>query len=140
MDRFIEHFERDRRLVRRHNLKTPLRVHIWKSLAPEENLESEDLSENGVRFATDSAMAKGDTLQMFFSMPESVTGMPATDWLCTGHVVRANPRGEKTCVGVQFDFYEVSHPAAPPLPPLARRYGDVHLDLPANPAIARSRN
>jgi PilZ domain len=140
MNRFIERFEHDRRLVRRHNLKTPLRVHVWKSLAPEENLESENLSENGVCFATDSAMSKGDTLQMFFSMPEEVTGMPSTEWHCTGHVVRANPQQGKMCVGVQFDFYEISRSEGPQQTTRAARYGDVQLDLATLKPIARSRN
>ena len=38
--------------------------------------------------------------------------MPPAQWLCTGHVVRLvpldSPQG-KTGVGVQFDFYEISH-------------------------------
>jgi hypothetical protein len=140
MDRFIEHFERDRRLVRRYDLKTPLRVHIWKSLAPEENIESENLSENGVCFATNSAMVKGDTVQMLFSMPESVTGMPSMEWHCTGHIVRANPQDGKTRVGVQFDFYEVSRPAVSALPTRAGRFGDVPLNVAGIGAIARSRN
>lgn len=31
----------DRRLLRRLNFKTPLRVHIWKSTVPEESAESD---------------------------------------------------------------------------------------------------
>jgi hypothetical protein len=122
MNRFIEQFERDRRLVRRYDLKTPLRVHVWKSQAPDENLESENLSENGIYFATGSAMRKGDTVEMSFSMPESVSGMPVTEWHCIGHVVRTSPRTEKTGVGVQFDFYEVSRPATPQVTAMATRF------------------
>jgi hypothetical protein len=54
MNRFVERFERDRRLATRHDLKTPLRVRIWKSDLPEERTESVNLSERGVYFATRS--------------------------------------------------------------------------------------
>jgi hypothetical protein len=43
-------------------------------------------------------------------MPEEISGNPATEWRCTGHVVRVEPvdtpRG-KLGVGVQFDCYEI---------------------------------
>jgi hypothetical protein len=43
-------------------------------------------------------------------MPKEITGKPATEWRCTGRVVRLGPvdtpRG-KLGVGVQFDCYEI---------------------------------
>jgi len=40
-------------------------------------------------------------------MPEEITGKPATEWRCTGHVVRLQPvdagRG-KLGIGVEFDY------------------------------------
>ncbi|HKN74165.1 MAG TPA: PilZ domain-containing protein [Candidatus Acidoferrum sp.] len=106
----------DRRLSRRLSLKTPLRVRIWKSAAPEESAESLNLSESGVYFATDSAIREGETLEILLNMPEEITDEPSTEWRYTGHVVRVetvdSTRG-KLGVGVQFDCYEVSRKEMP---------------------------
>jgi hypothetical protein len=111
MNRFIERFERDRRLTKRHKIRTPLRLHVWKSPLPERRVEATNLSERGVYFATDLCLQKGTTVELQLRMPEEVTGLPESEWRCTGHVVRTEavrwPRGN-TGVGVQFDFYEVS--------------------------------
>lgn len=102
---------RDRRISRRHSLRTPLRLRIWKSPAPERREESLNLSEHGVYFATDTPFREGETVEIFFRMPEEVTAEPATEWRCTGHVVRVDRTESgsgKTGVGVRFDCYEVS--------------------------------
>jgi len=126
MNRFVEHFERDRRSVPRHILKTPLRVRPWNSASPEERTESENLSEKGVFFALNAPLKKGDTVQVLLKMPESVTGVPTTEWHCAGHVVRTELRGKRTGVGVQFDFYEMSNFAGARSGPVmvSRRYGE----------------
>jgi PilZ domain len=111
MDRFVEKLDSDRRLSRRHNLKTALRVRVRKSDLAEQKAESENLSQRGVFFATDLPIGKGTALDLLVEMPEEVTGVPAAQWLCTGHVVRVVPVDTppgKRGVGVQFDFYEVS--------------------------------
>lgn len=101
----------DRRMSRRLCFKTPLRVRIWKSAAPEQRAESVNLSQNGVFFATDSPMHEGETVEILLKMPEEITDEPTMEWRCTGHVVRVDTvdsaRG-KIGVGVQFDCYEVS--------------------------------
>lgn len=101
----------DRRLTRRHSLKTPLRVRIWKSTAPEQRAESLNLSQHGVYFATESPLREGETVEILLKMPEEITDEPTTEWRCTGHVVRVDRvdavRG-KVGVGVRFDCYEVS--------------------------------
>jgi PilZ domain len=101
----------DRRLTVRHNIKTPIRIRRWKSGIPEERGESENLSEDGILFATNSVIAVGTVLEILLKMPEIITGEPTTEWLCSGHVVRVAPidssRG-KLGVGVQFDCYQVS--------------------------------
>jgi PilZ domain-containing protein len=103
----------DRRVTRRHYFKAPLRVRIWKSAIPEQRAESENLSEKGIFFATDSLLRVGTTVEILLKMPEEMTGEPTTEWLCTGHVVRVEPlnssRG-KFGVGVQFDCYQISRP------------------------------
>jgi Tfp pilus assembly protein PilZ len=97
-------------------LKTPLRVRIWKSPAPEQNEESVNLSQNGVFFATDTPIREGETVEILLNMPEEITDEPSTEWRCTGHVVRVervdSKRGNMG-VGVQFDCYEVSRGLIP---------------------------
>jgi hypothetical protein len=116
MERFIEKLDRDRRLSRRFNLRTALRVRVRRSDAAERRVESENLSQRGVFFATDLQLSKGAAIDLLVEMPEEITGVPAAQWLCTGHVVRLvpidSPRGPQG-VGVQFDFYEVSRPERP---------------------------
>jgi Tfp pilus assembly protein PilZ len=106
----------DRRLSRRLNFKTPLRVRVWKSTAPEQRAESLNLSRHGVFFATDLPIQEGEALEILLKMPEEITAEPTTEWRCTGHVVRVGPvdssRG-KLGVGVQFDCYEVSRAVIP---------------------------
>lgn len=101
----------DRRVSHRLSFKTPLRVRIWKSTVPEQRAESLNLSQDGVFFATDSPIREGETVEILLKMPEEITNEPATEWRCTGHVMRVervdSARG-KTGVGVQFDCYEVS--------------------------------
>jgi hypothetical protein len=103
--------ESDRRVSHRHSFKIPLRVRIWKSAEPEQRTESLNLSQNGVYFATDSPVREGETLEILLKMPEEITDAPATDWQCTGHVVRidrVNSSWGQLGVGVQFDCYEIS--------------------------------
>jgi len=110
----------DRRVSPRHNFKLPLRVRILKSEIPEQRTESENLSERGIYFPTNSPLRIGTAVQVLLKMPEEITGEPANEWLCSGHVVRIesfdSPRGTLG-VGVQFDCYEVSRqperPSAP---------------------------
>jgi hypothetical protein len=116
MECFIEKLDSDRRLSRRHNLRTGLRVRVRRPDGVERMAESENLSQRGVFFATDLPPSKGASLDLLVEMPEEVTGVAAAQWLCTGHVVRVvemdSPRGAHG-VGVQFDFYEVSRPERP---------------------------
>ena len=100
----------DRRATRRHSFKAPLRIRIGKSAIPEQRAESENLSEKGIFFATDSFLRLGTTVEILLKMPEEITGEPTTEWMRTGHVVRDEPsnfsRG-KPGVGVQFDCYQI---------------------------------
>jgi hypothetical protein len=91
MERFIEKLDRDRRLSRRHPVRTGLRVRVHRSNAAELRTESENVSQQGVFFATDLAFSKGASPDLLVEMPEEVTGVPAGQWLCTGHVVRVVP-------------------------------------------------
>ena len=101
----------DRRITLRHNFKTALRIRLWKSSTPEQRGESVNLSERGILYATDSPPHIGAILEVLLKMPEEVTGERATEWLCSGHVVRVepinSPRG-RLGVGVQFDCYQIT--------------------------------
>jgi hypothetical protein len=104
-------FQKDRRLAGRYNVKTPLRVRLWKSAVPEQTAESVNVSQRGIYFATDSLPREGETVEVFFNMPQEIIGEPASEWRCTGYVVRVEvlkASGRKLGVGVQFDCYEVS--------------------------------
>jgi hypothetical protein len=116
MERFVERFDHDRRLSLRHTLRADLRVRVRRVEGGEMQVQSENLSQRGVFFATNLPLSKGASLDMLVEMPEQVTGVAPTQWLCTGHVVRVvqmdSPRGSRG-VGVQFDYYEVSRPERP---------------------------
>jgi hypothetical protein len=108
----------NRRLVLRHAVRTRLRIRIWKSSQPESRAESVNLSERGVYFESDLPLNKGEIVEILLKMPEEVTGAPATEWRCTGGVVRvsAEPlKSGKTGVGVEFWCYQVMTREAPPL-------------------------
>jgi len=108
----------DRRLARRLSFKTPLRVRIWKSKAPVQRTESLNLSQSGIFFASEAPLREGETVEILLNMPEEITDEPATEWRCTGHVVRVERSGElggKMGVGVQFDCYEISRAALLPI-------------------------
>jgi hypothetical protein len=101
----------DRRVSLRFNCRVPIRIRLWKSGMPERRSESENLSEGGILFATDAPMPVGTVVEVLLKMPEAITGVETTEWLCSGHVVRTevidSPRG-KLGVGMQFDCYQVS--------------------------------
>jgi hypothetical protein len=107
----MAYFRKDRRLAGRYDVKKPLRVRLWKSALPEHSAESMNVSQRGIYFATDWPLREGETVEVFFNMPGEIIGEPASEWRCTGHVVRVEgieDTGGKYGVGVQFDCYEVS--------------------------------
>jgi Tfp pilus assembly protein PilZ len=106
----MEVYTAERRISRRLQFKTPLRVRVWKSGPAEQLSESENLSERGAFFATDALLVIGSAVEILLKMPQEVTGKPAVDWRCTGHVVRLEPidaSHDRLGVGVQFDCYEI---------------------------------
>lgn len=103
----------DRRSVRRHTVHVPLKYGLWKSETTGLRGESLNISENGVYFATHSAVERDDTLQLRFQMPEGIVDESPAEWLCTGQVVRVDRGDEATGrvgVAVRFDCYEVARP------------------------------
>ena len=134
MQRFIECFVRDRRLVQRHALHTTIRLRIRKSSIPESTTQSENLSPRGIFFSTHLPLQVGTSVELSLSMPQAVSGLPAAEWCCVGHVVRVGPAGDRKPgrgFGVEFDCYEISgfapapsaieHPLCVRLAPLYQR-------------------
>jgi Tfp pilus assembly protein PilZ len=100
----------ERRIFRRLQFKTALRVRVWKAGPAERREESLDISEKGAFFVTDAPIPIGSAVEILLKMPAEVTGKPATEWRCSGRVVRLQPADTpqgKTGVGVEFDYYEI---------------------------------
>jgi hypothetical protein len=116
MGRFTESAGKDRRLAERHAMRAPLRLRFRRSEGSEMKVESENVSRRGVYFKTDMQLKEGTVVDLLLEMPEAITGVRAAQWICTGHVVRVEPgkvmNGARG-VGVEFDFYVVSHTATP---------------------------
>jgi hypothetical protein len=101
---------RERRRIERFNLGIPLSISAVNSTAPEQRTESLNVSAGGMYFATNLPLRRGTGVQLLFKMPEEITHTPASDWVCTGHVVHVKPVSAPNGwlgVGVQFDCYEV---------------------------------
>jgi len=104
----------DRRLAQRFSLAIPLYIRAWKSPAPEQKVESVNVSECGAYFETDTPPSEGAMMQIRLDMPREVTGDPTVEWRCTGKVMRVQPArfpGTLLGVSVRFDYYEVSRTA-----------------------------
>lgn len=109
MDSLASRSTRDKRTTPRHDFKSNVFVRIWKSDHPQLNAESINLSERGIFFIADRAFETGVAVEVFFDMPEEVTGEPCASWRCTGLVVHVHDLDpEKQGVGVRFDCYEVA--------------------------------
>lgn len=112
MERFIESLGKDRRLAERHLLRVPLQLRLRRSQQCGQSAESENVSRRGVFFTTDLPKDEGTMLDLLLEMPETISGVRAAQWMCMGHVVRveqgAAADGARG-VGVEFDFYVVSH-------------------------------
>jgi hypothetical protein len=115
----MEVHESERRISRRLQFKTALRVRVWKTGSAERRTESQNLSEGGTFFATDGPLAIGCAVEILLKMPQEITGKLTTEWRCTGHVVRLEPVETpwgNLGVGVQFDCYEILRSKIPALP------------------------
>jgi hypothetical protein len=110
----------DRRLAQRFSLTIPLYIRAWKSHAPEQKVESVNVSECGAYFQTDTPPREGAMIQIRLKMPMEVTGNPAVEWNFTGKVTRiklASSPSTLVGVSVRFDYNEVSRSTGPLLVP-----------------------
>lgn len=101
----------DRQRADRLHLRIPMCLHVLKSSIPDQKIESINLSARDVFFTTDMLLHEGEVVELTLNMPEELTGKPATEWRCTGHVVYVQPSSSTSgalVVGVQFDCYEIS--------------------------------
>ena len=102
-------FLRDRRFTLRHNILVPLKHRLWKSTFPEHSAEALNISELNLFFVTDTVDVEGEPLELRFDMPQQIACEPASEWLCTAHVVRIQPMpGRMLGVAVLFDCYDVA--------------------------------
>jgi hypothetical protein len=103
----------DRRLAQRFHLNIPLYIRAWKSQAPEQKVESVNVSECGAYFETDTPPCEGAMIQIRLEMPNEITGNPTAEWRCTGKVTRiqsVNSSMHLLGVSIRFDYYEVCRP------------------------------
>jgi hypothetical protein len=111
MEHSLNGVEHERRLIRRHEIKTALRIRLCKYNGLEQKAESLNLSEYGVYFATNSLLLEGQTVEVVLCMPEEVSGEESDEWRCTGRVVRVE-RIESAVgqlgISVRFDCFEVA--------------------------------
>jgi hypothetical protein len=63
----VDNAVQDRRVTQRHAVKAPLRVRVWKSTIPEHLGEAENISEQGIFFATDLDLPIGTVVEIFFA-------------------------------------------------------------------------
>jgi hypothetical protein len=112
MERFMESLGKDRRLAERHLLRVPLQLRLRRLQQREQGVQAESVSRRGVFFTTDIPMDQGTLLDFLLEMPEKISGVRAAQWMCMGHAVRVEPSvagADAQGVGVEFDFYVVSH-------------------------------
>src|SRR5258708_14623504 len=118
MEHHVNQLERDRRLICRHEIRTPLRIRVCKSNSPEHKAESLNLSEYGVYFATNSPLHEGEAGEVALRMPEEVIGEEADEWRCIGRggrVERIESKLGKFGVGGRFACYEGAPAERPPV-------------------------
>lgn len=100
----------ERRLAPRRELTVPLRFHAGASLESETLIgETVNLSEHGVYFTVNQMLTVGTPLEMFFVIPQELTGRRAEEVRCTGRVVHVHPgigSNGLTGIGAQIEHFE----------------------------------
>jgi len=81
----------ERRRPERFNLRIELSVSLLNSGAREQSTETLNISAGGMRFATNLSLRRSTAVQLHFRMPEEISHVPATNWVCIGRVVPMKP-------------------------------------------------
>lgn len=106
----------ERRLAPRKKVAVPLRFHLATARGNETLTgETVDLSERGVYFTAKHTLNIGMPLEMFFVIPQELTGRRPEEVHCTGRVVHVHPgigRNGLTGIGVQIERFEPAAPAS----------------------------
>jgi PilZ domain len=101
---------RERRYDTRVNIRVPFRFRVLNSPdAPEQDAESENISQRGILFATALPLQVGTPLEVSLKMPQELAGKSANDVKCVARVVHVQPNafvGGKAGVGVHIEGYE----------------------------------
>jgi hypothetical protein len=99
------------RTTPRFNLNIPVRVRrLDESGSIEYAVETSNLSEGGMYFASDVQLEMDTPVRAYLEMPEQIFGKPVVRWCCDGRVVRldpSDPPGSRLGVGVAFHTYAV---------------------------------
>ena len=104
----------ERRIACRLIMKVPLKFRpVLAPDDPEEEAASMNICNQGVYFATDQKVPRGQMIQVHLKMPREVVGDDVAEWCFTGRVAHVEPLGptNKLGVGVQFLYYEVPRPS-----------------------------
>jgi hypothetical protein len=101
----------DRRFRQRFDLRVPVKIRNLDSpITTEQLIESSDISARGLYFSTDAPFELGARVEMFLTMPSSISGQDTRTWLCIGRVARVQPAGApetKAGNGIEILYYEV---------------------------------
>ncbi len=101
---------KERRLAPRKEIAVPLRFHLDTSAQSETFTgETVNLSERGIYFTVNRALTVGAALEMFFVIPQELTGRKAEEVRCTGRVVHVHPglgRNGLTGIGARIEHFE----------------------------------
>ncbi len=101
---------KDRRLAPRKEIAVPLRFHLAESPSHETVTgETVNLSERGVYFTVSHALTVGATLEMYFVIPQELTGRKTEEVRCTGRVVHVHPDvglNGLTGIGARIEHFE----------------------------------
>jgi PilZ domain len=100
----------ERRIDTRVNIRVPLRFRSLSTPSlPEQNAESENISQRGIYFETDALLKVGTPLEVSLRMPQELAGKFSSDVRCMARVVhvRPNPQaGGRSGIGLHIERYE----------------------------------
>lgn len=100
----------ERRLAQRKKIAVPLRFHVSTSAQGETFTgETVNLSERGIYFTVNHLLDVGAPLEMYFVIPQELTGRKSEEVRCTGRVIHVHPgvgRNGLTGIGARIEHFE----------------------------------